>query len=79
MLKKISQIALLLFFLLGVNIFTQSHIEAATNKTLEKTQQGPTVQKEELSWKSYIVPGTVGIVIVIGIGSYWLFYRRKHI
>ncbi|MDR7002451.1 hypothetical protein [Neobacillus niacini] len=78
MFKKISQIALLLFFLLGLNVFSQSHIEASTHKTSEKTEQASFSQKTESELKSYIVPGTVGILIVIGIGSYWLLYRRKH-
>ncbi|WP_026573164.1 hypothetical protein [Bacillus sp. UNC438CL73TsuS30] len=78
MLKKISQIALLLFFLLGFSVFSQSHLEASSHKTSEKTEQAPYSQKTEPELKSYIIPGTVGVVIVLGIGSYWLFYRRRH-
>lgn len=28
---------------------------------------------------AYIVPGTVGIFIIIGLGGYWLLFRRKQI
>ncbi|MBI0578882.1 hypothetical protein IEC97_16065 [Neobacillus cucumis] len=78
MLIKISKIALLLFFLLGFNVFSQSHIEAATHKTAEKTEQASFSKKVEPELKSYIIPGTVGVVIVLGIASYWLIYRRRH-
>ncbi|MGG1396620.1 hypothetical protein ABE288_02025 [Bacillus salipaludis] len=78
MLKKISQIALLLFLLLGFSVFSQSHIEASSHKTSEKTEQASFSQKTEPELKSYIIPGTVSVVIVLGIASYWLIYRRKH-
>ncbi|MDQ6595986.1 hypothetical protein E2K98_17310 [Bacillus salipaludis] len=78
MFKKISQISLLLFFLLGFSVFSQSHIEASSHKTSEKTEQASFSQKAEPELKSYIIPGTVGVVIVLGIASYWLIYRRKH-
>jgi copper resistance protein C len=34
---------------------------------------------EEVSLKDYLIPASAGLLIVLGAGSYWLFYRRKHV
>jgi carbohydrate-binding DOMON domain-containing protein len=31
------------------------------------------------SFKDYAIPLVVSLLIVIGVSSYWLFYRRKHV
>ncbi|MCL6571168.1 MAG: hypothetical protein K6T88_05720 [Bacillus sp. (in: Bacteria)] len=31
------------------------------------------------SLKEFVVPGVVGLVMIIGFGGYWLIYRRKHV
>jgi hypothetical protein len=72
MFKKISIIASLLFFLLGTNVLAKSNIETKPNKTITSVHI-----KEEAPMTAYILPGTVSILFLIGIGSYWLIYRRK--
>ncbi|WP_066069485.1 hypothetical protein [Neobacillus soli] len=32
----------------------------------------------EPSFKDYVVPGSVGLLLIAGFGSYWLIFRRKH-
>jgi len=77
MLKKISLIASLLFFLLETNVFAQSYIETASSKDISKKTVQSVSNNEVLSSNAYILPGIVCIVFIIGIGSYWLIYRRK--
>ncbi|MCM3765025.1 copper resistance protein CopC [Neobacillus niacini] len=36
-------------------------------------------EPEEATFKDYMIPVAVGLLIVFGAGSYWLFYRRKHV
>jgi copper resistance protein C len=36
-------------------------------------------EREEASFKDYVIPVSAGLLIVLGAGSYWLFYRRKHV
>ncbi|WP_066306197.1 copper resistance protein CopC [Bacillus sp. FJAT-29814] len=36
-------------------------------------------EPEEATFKDYMIPVAAGLLIVIGAGSYWLFYRRKHV
>ena len=44
----------------------------------EQGQSSKTANKvEAFSLSSYIVPGTSIIVLLIGIGSYWLVFRKK--
>ncbi|ETI70612.1 hypothetical protein [Neobacillus vireti] len=74
MIKKISLIASLLFFLLGSNVFATEQLDKWTNHASSITKK---TGAEEPSFKDYVVPGTVGLLIVVGFGSYWLIYRRK--
>lgn len=77
MFKKISIIASLIFFLLGPSVFSQSHIEAASSKAISKKTIQTGSNNNETSLTAYILPGTVGVLFIIGMGSYWLIYRRK--
>lgn len=45
----------------------------------EPGQHSPTAATNDgpFSWSSYIVPGTAVIVLLIGMGSYWLVLRKK--
>ncbi|CAH2717409.1 hypothetical protein BACCIP111895_04601 [Neobacillus rhizosphaerae] len=117
MFKKMSLIASLLFFLLGTNVFAQSHIEDSSKKegsvlpqthpqissslviTASKNEAPPkgsaTDQSDKgrnpssshtkkantvnPSFKDYVVPVTVGLIIIVGFGSYWLIFRRKQV
>ncbi|EKN69990.1 hypothetical protein BABA_07236 [Neobacillus bataviensis LMG 21833] len=93
MFSKIAVIASLLFFLFGTNVFAHSHLEESTpiNGTVltESFQDMTTLtvatasntkvnKAVEPSFKDYIVPVSVGLLFVLGFGSYWLIYRRKH-
>lgn len=84
MFKKISLIASLLFFLLGTNVFANSHIASSSkNETKAPQKQAEAallVKKTTNNQNSiaiYMVPGCITIVLVFGFGSYWLIYRRK--
>lgn len=70
---------------------TMAEQNQTVKATEEKTKEGKMVNKERRtekqtaltriekpSFKAYIVPGSVGILIIIGLGSYWLIYRRKY-
>lgn len=32
----------------------------------------------EPSFKDYVIPASVALIIFVGLGSYWLIFRRKH-
>ncbi|MFF2448422.1 hypothetical protein ACFVSW_15100 [Neobacillus sp. NPDC058068] len=74
MFKKISLIASLLFFLIGTSAFATEQSDKGINNASSITKK---TVAEEPSFKDYVVPGTVGLLIVVGFGSYWLIYRRK--
>lgn len=54
----------------------------ATTETEESTKEQAALEKsvesEEPAMMNYIVPGAIGLIIVIGFGCYWLIFRRKH-
>lgn len=84
MFRKISLIASLLFFLLGTNVFANSHIESSANHSTKSTtnkmiaaEGKKTTNVNQNSFNTYIVPGCVTIVLLLAFGSYWLIYRRK--
>jgi hypothetical protein len=115
MFKKMSLIASLFFFLLGTNVFAQSHMEdsplkdgSVLRQSKPKISSSLVITKNEAppkgsatdqsdkgrnpasshtkkantvnpSFKDYIVPGTVGLIIIVGFGSYWLIFRRKQV
>ena len=33
----------------------------------------------EASLQTYALPGTIGLLIFIGLGSYWVIFRKKHL
>lgn len=35
------------------------------------------VETDQPTFKNYVIPASVGLLIVVGAGSYWLLYRRK--
>lgn len=37
-----------------------------------------TVTAVEPSFKDYVIPASVALIIFVGLGSYWLIFRRKH-
>lgn len=94
MLNKITLFSLLLFFLFGANVFAQSHLEKSTTSPAqtEKTTKiqtasvdTKTMMKEQVtitnepSVMKYVLPAIMGLIIIIGLASYWLIFRRKHI
>ncbi|WP_026564471.1 hypothetical protein [Bacillus sp. UNC41MFS5] len=36
------------------------------------------VENAQPTFKNYVVPGLVGLFIIIGFGGYWLIYRKKY-
>jgi hypothetical protein len=80
MFKKISIFASLLFFLLGTNVIAQTHLDITPSKAASKQAVHSTMSGNiEPSQTIYILPGSIGILLIIGFGSYWLIYRRKTI
>ncbi|WML38414.1 hypothetical protein RCG19_14440 [Neobacillus sp. OS1-2] len=83
MFSKIAVIASLLFFLFGTNVFANSHSEESTsiNENVRTDHANVRTKKTttiEPSFKDYVVPVSVGLLFIIGLGSYWFIYRRKH-
>ncbi|WP_413302919.1 copper resistance CopC family protein [Bacillus sp. 1P10SD] len=37
-----------------------------------------TASPSEPSFKDYVIPFSVAFIIIVGLGSYWLIFRRKH-
>ncbi|MDQ1147466.1 methionine-rich copper-binding protein CopC [Bacillus sp. SORGH_AS 510] len=37
-----------------------------------------TATTAEPSFKDYVIPASVALIIFVGLGSYWLIFRRKH-
>lgn len=44
----------------------------------EATEVNKTIS-EKPSVMNYVLPAIIGLIIVLGFGSYWLIYRRKHV
>lgn len=51
---------------------------AAAKKTENAAAPVEPIQSEKPSFKNYVIPASVGILIIVGLGGYWLFYRRKY-
>jgi hypothetical protein len=83
MLKRISLVASLLFFLLATNVFAYTNsgtfskqeknvVTHISNKSL-KAVQSSTVT--EPTWKNYVVPVSVFLLIIIIFTGYWFILR----
>lgn len=44
----------------------------------ESTEVNTTIS-EKPSAMNYVLPAIMGLIIVLGFGSYWLIYRRKYV
>jgi hypothetical protein len=91
MFKKVFLVIFFLFILLGSHVFAPSQkfptidsssmIQSFYNINLvyaaEKDTKLLQNKEESPSWSSYLVPGIAGIVLVGGISSYWLVFRKK--
>jgi hypothetical protein len=51
----------------------------ATKKSAGASLPEHKVESDVPSFKEFVVPGAVGLFMIILFGGYWLFYRRKHI
>jgi hypothetical protein len=56
----------------------ESHIVFAAENGRQLAKQPP-IQAQTPQWLPYIVPCTVGIILIFGIGSYWLIFRKKQL
>lgn len=70
----------------GLTTSDESAAASKENTTVSVTKQAEAAAvltnnsgAEEASFKDYVIPVSVGLLIVLGAGSYWLFYRRKHV
>lgn len=75
MFKKIALAVFMLFFLLGTHDLAAAETKPQA-KSVNSSQD--TQIKAEQPFKYLILPGAAGLLIIIGCGSYWLIYRRKH-
>jgi hypothetical protein len=64
-------------------IETNEDIETAAQDTKvvmkEKATEINTTISEKPSVMNYVLPTIMGLIIVLGFGSYWLIYRRKYV
>jgi hypothetical protein len=64
-------------------IETNEDIETAAQDTKvvmkEKATEVNTTISEKPSVMNYVLPAIMGLIIVLGFGSYWLIYRRKYV
>jgi len=80
MIKRIFLITATLL-LLSTSVFADFHYADSTPKNGEVAATSITPENEEIDQPAlinYVVPGAVVFMIFIGIGSYWLLFRRKH-
>ncbi|RHW41528.1 hypothetical protein D1B31_07340 [Neobacillus notoginsengisoli] len=82
MLKKILIVVGLLFLFLSNKAiapstigFSQEAAAAASKETPKQTGNAET--DSPVGIKAYILPGLAGIVIIGGIASYWLVFRKR--
>lgn len=66
-----------------VQVETKKEIETAAPDTKavmkeESTEVNKTIS-EKPSVMNYALPAIMGLIIVLGFGSYWLIYRRKYV
>ena len=68
-------------------VVTSSANEDATEVSATETSKNGTknavlltkkAQSIKPSLKDYVLPVSIGLIIIIGFGSYWLIYRRKN-
>ncbi|WP_462408739.1 hypothetical protein [Neobacillus sp. Marseille-QA0830] len=64
----------------GLKEQATAKLNAAKEKTVaESAAVNQSAENKQPAIINYILPVLVGIVSVIGIASYWLIFRRKHI
>lgn len=55
---------------------------ASSSKSTDGKEQAASVpttaSPSEPSFKDYVIPFSVAFIIIVGLGSYWLIFRRKH-
>jgi hypothetical protein len=65
-----------------ITVVTASN-NAATEAPKTKTETAVFLSEKdktiEPSVMYYVVPVSVGLLLIIGLGSYWLIYKRKHV
>lgn len=90
MFKKVLLILILLFILIApskdhtfVNSgsILQSFHSINIAYAAEKASCSTNNQKQAVisSWSPYILPATMGIILLGGIGGYWLIFRKKQL
>lgn len=45
----------------------------------EQVVSAQEAESEEPALMNYIIPGMIGLIIIIGFGCYWLIFRRKQV
>jgi copper resistance protein C len=60
---------------------TAETISAADTEKVLKDQATDVKETalDEPKIMNYVLPAIIGLIIVLGFGSYWLIYRRKHV
>ncbi|MDP4083371.1 MAG: hypothetical protein Q8934_02025 [Bacillota bacterium] len=59
--------------------FIQPNIKNEASSSTLKVAAYSTKKEPDHSKRAYIVPSMVGLLIMIGLGSYWLIFRKKYI
>lgn len=63
------------------DVTTAETTTAADTKTVLKNQATEVKETalDEPSLMNYVLPAIIGLIIVLGFGSYWLIFRRKQV
>ncbi|WP_053365076.1 hypothetical protein [Bacillus sp. FJAT-27245] len=83
MLKKILVIFGLLFLFISNEAISPTHtgknqqitLAATSGKEPQKPALGKSVESSPI--KTFVLPGIAGILIIGGLASYWLVFRKK--
>ena len=67
----------------SAQVETSKEIETAAPNTeavmkVEATEVNKTIS-EKPSVMNYVLPAIIGLIFVLGFGSYWLIFRRKQV
>jgi copper resistance protein C len=65
----------------AADVTTAETTSAADTETVLKDQATEVKEAalDEPKIMNYVLPAIIGLIIVLGFGSYWLIFRRKHV
>jgi hypothetical protein len=79
------KIFLILFILIGLHSLSNDYDKPTLSPSFDhvlaaaQTHHTENTKQDIPSISDYIVPAAAGLILMIGISTYWLFYRKKQI